>query len=166
MAGTAKRASRLDRFLPDRLLGVVALLLLAAVLAAIWRDRPHWAEAVPAVWAHLALLVVVLVLTPLQLWGRKGAVWHRRLGWIWVGAMMSTAVVSFAIRDVRDGGLSWIHLLSAWVLIQVPWMVWAARQHQVDRHRARARAMTIFALAVAGFFTFPFGRMLGRWLLG
>jgi uncharacterized membrane protein len=166
MASPAKRPSLLDRLLPDRLLGAAALLLLAAVVAAIWRGRPYWADAGSAVWAHLALLIVVLAVTPLQLWGRKGAVWHRCLGWLWVCAMMSTAVVSFAIRDVRDGGLSWIHLLSAWVLIQVPWMVWAARRHQVDRHRDRARAMTIFALAVAGFFTFPFGRMLGRWLLG
>lgn len=166
MATTAPRPSLLDRLLPDRLLGAIALILLAAVVAAIWRGQPHWADAGPAVWTHLALLIIVLVVTPLQLWGRKGARWHRRLGWIWVGAMMTTALVSFAIRDIRDGGLSWIHLLSVWVLIQVPWMAWAARQHQVDRHRERARAMTIFALAVAGFFTFPFGRMLGRWLLG
>jgi uncharacterized membrane protein len=166
MATLSPRPSLLDRLLPDRLVGGLALGLLLLVLAAIWRGRPHWSDASTAVWIHLGLLVVVLAITPLQLWGRKGARWHRRLGWLWAGAMMGTALVSFGIRDIRDGGLSWIHLLSAWVLLQVPLMIWHARKHRVAPHRIRARALSIFALAVAGFFTFPFGRMLGAWLFG
>jgi uncharacterized membrane protein len=29
-----------------------------------------------------------------------------------------------------------------------------------------ARGMVLGALLVAGFFTFPFGRLMGRWLFG
>jgi uncharacterized membrane protein len=36
----------------------------------------------------------------------------------------------------------------------------------VARHRRTIRALVIGALLVAGFFTFPFGRMLGVWLFG
>ena len=59
-----------------------------------------------------------------------------------------------------------IHILSAWVLVQVPLIIWSARRHDVRRHRRAVRGMVIGALLVAGFFTFPFGRMLGQWLAG
>jgi uncharacterized membrane protein len=34
------------------------------------------------------------------------------------------------------------------------------------RHRRGIRAMVLGALLIAGFFTFPFDRLLGRWLFG
>jgi uncharacterized membrane protein len=45
-------------------------------------------------------------------------------------------------------------------------LVWYARRHQVARHRGAVRGMVMGALLVAGFFTFPFGRLMGRWLFG
>lgn len=166
MATTVPRLTLFDRVLPDRIVGWLAPLMLAAVLAAVARGRAQWAELPWQVWAHLLLLLVVLALTPVQLWSAKGTPRHRLLGGVWAGALFAAAAVSFGIRQANDGGLSWIHLLSAWVLIQVPWMLWAAHRHEVESHRVRARMLSTFALLVAGFFTFPFGRMLGRWLLG
>jgi uncharacterized membrane protein len=34
----------------------------------------------------------------------------------------------------------------------------------VKRHRRSVRAMVTGALLIAGFFTFPFNRLLGHWL--
>ncbi|WP_235890512.1 DUF2306 domain-containing protein [Sandaracinobacter neustonicus] len=166
MATTAERPSFLTRILPDRLIGWLALALLAAVLAAIVRGQPHWADARPTVWAHLLLMLLVLGVTTAQMWGVKGARTHRILGWIWAIAMVASALITFDIRLTRGGGFSVIHLLSIWVLIQVPIMVSQARRHAVAGHRRRARGLSIFALLVAGFFTFPFHRMLGMWLFG
>jgi uncharacterized membrane protein len=53
---------------------------------------------------------------------------------------------------------------SLFALIQAPMLAWHARLHRVDAHRYTALSLITGALLIAGFFTFPFGRMLGRWL--
>ena len=78
--------------------------------------------------------------------------------------MILTALVSFTIRDTNKGGLSFIHILSIWTLIQVPLIFWSARTHDVRKHRSSVRGMVLGALLIAGFFTFPFDRLLGHWL--
>jgi uncharacterized membrane protein len=80
--------------------------------------------------------------------------------------MALTAALSFGIRGINEGGFSLIHILSAWTLIQVPLIVWRARRHEHAKHRLAVRGMVIGALLVAGFFTFPFDRLMGRWLFG
>ena len=150
----------------ERVLAAGAVVLLAAVLTALVRGRAHW-DAVPAVvWLHLGTILVALVLTPVMLLRPRGDRSHRRLGWVWCAAMFLTAAISFAIRDIGHGGFSVIHLLSVFTLVNVPLIVWAARTHNLRAHRRAVRGMTTGALLVAGFFTFPFGRMLGRWLFG
>ncbi|WP_199555919.1 DUF2306 domain-containing protein [Sandaracinobacteroides hominis] len=99
-----------------------------------------------------------------MLWRAKGSASHRVLGWVWALAMLALAAISFDIRMSKSGGFSLIHLLSLWVVIAVPRLIWRARRHDVKGHRAMVRGLSIFALLVAGFFTFPFHRMLGVWL--
>lgn len=150
----------------ERVLGGCAALLLAFVLAAIAKGHAHWAQASPLIWAHLATIVVALALTPVMMWRRRGDGLHRRLGWIWVVSLTATAALSFGIRTINPGGLSLIHVLSAFTLVQVPLIAWAARTHRIVAHRKAVDAMVLGALLIAGFFTFPFHRMLGRWLFG
>ena len=80
--------------------------------------------------------------------------------------MVATAGLSFGIRTINPGGFSPIHALSAFTLVQAPLVAWYAHTHRVAAHRSTVRALVLGALLVAGVFTFPFGRMLGRWLLG
>jgi uncharacterized membrane protein len=80
--------------------------------------------------------------------------------------MLLTALLSFGIRETNGGRFSFIHILSAWVVIQVPLLWYAARTHKVALHRGSVRGMVTGALLIAGFFTFPFGRLLGHWLFG
>ncbi len=164
MADAARRTTAPVR--TERALGWGALALLAAVVIAVARGRPHWPMVPAVVWIHLAAMIVVLALTPVLLWRRRGTIAHRRLGWIWAVAMMISAVDSLFVHSVRPGRFSPIHLLSILVLVAVPGAVRAARRHDVARHRRTIRALAIGALLVAGFFTFPFGRMLGAWLFG
>ena len=153
-----------DRY--ERILAYAAAMLLAVVLVAIARGHGEWPRVPPVVWAHLLTILVALALTPVMLLGRRGDSRHRRLGTIWVVAMMLTALLSFGIRQTNHGGFSAIHLLSAFTLVQVPLLWWSARPHRVARHRGAVRAMVTGALLIAGVFTFPFGRMLGHWLFG
>jgi uncharacterized membrane protein len=150
----------------DRILSAAALVLLAFVLAALWRGRGEWGEVPGFVWAHIATILTATVLTPVMLLRRRGDRLHRRLGWLWVTAMAVTAILTFGIRGINRGSLSLIHILSAWTLIQVPLIVWAARAHNLRRHRNAVRGMVAGALLIAGIFTFPFDRLLGRWLFG
>ena len=150
----------------DRILAAASLLLLFFVLAALARGRAEWHLLPPLLWTHILTVLVALALTPLMLLRRRGDRLHRRLGWIWAAALAGTALVSFGIRGIGNGSLSPIHLLSVWTLIQVPLVVRYARRHDHDRHRRAVRFMVAGALLIAGFFTFPFGRQLGLWLLG
>ena len=149
----------------EKVLSVGALLLLAAVLAAILRGQAQWAMVPGIVWAHILTILVALGLTPVILLSPRGDRRHRILGRIWAAAMLLTALLSFGIREA-NGGFSFIHILSAWVVIQVPLLWYAARTHKVALHRGSVRGMVTGALLIAGFFTFPFGRLLGRWLFG
>lgn len=153
---------------PDRLertLGWLALVMLGFILAAVARGRAEWAQIPAVVWLHLATIVVALVLTPVLLWRPRGTAAHRQLGYVWSGAMLLTAIDSMFLTG-RTGGFSPIHILSVATIVLVPVLVVTARRHNVARHRRTVRGMIIGALLIAGFFTFPFNRLLGHWLLG
>lgn len=159
-----RRSLAPDRF--EKALALGSILLLSALVAALIRGRAQWAELDISVWAHLATIAAALVLTPILLLRRRGDRVHRRLGWAWAGLMFGTALISFNIRLNTPGKLSWIHLLSVLTILLVPTILLAARKHWITTHRNFARGTVTGALLLAGFFTFPFERLLGRWLLG
>ena len=150
----------------ERFLALAAVLLLGAVVAAIVRGRAEWATIPSLVWLHLGTIIIALALTPVLLLQKRGTWRHRRLGWIWASAMFSTAFASLFIREINHGGWSWIHVLSVITLIGVPSTVMAARRHSIVAHRWGIRTLVAGALLIAGYFTFPFDRLLGRWLFG
>lgn len=150
----------------DRFLTVGAVALLAALMIALFKGRAEWAQLPASLWFHIATIATALGLTPVMLTRRRGDPLHRQLGWLWVAAMFVTALISFDIRLINRGSFSLIHILSVWTLIQVAVIVWSARNHNVARHRSAVRGMVLGALLIAGFFTFPFDRLLGQWLFG
>ncbi|MGJ3649317.1 DUF2306 domain-containing protein [Sphingomonas sp. GlSt437] len=165
-AGHAKRAKPLDADVFERVLAIAAIILLAFVFAALARGFAYWDRIPATVWGHLATIIVALALTPVMLLRKRGDWLHRRLGTIWVIAMIATALDSLLVRNANHGAFSIIHLLSLWVLVQVPIIWWSARHHNVRQHRRSVRGMVTGALLIAGFFTFPFNRMLGQFLFG
>ncbi|QNA85603.1 DUF2306 domain-containing protein [Sphingomonas sp. So64.6b] len=150
----------------ERVLAFAAIALLLVVLVALAKGHAQWGLLPWQVWAHLATVLTALALTPVMLLRRRGDRPHRMLGTLWVAAMILTALISLDIRLTNPGGFSIIHVLSAWTLIQVPIIWWSARTHNLVRHRRAVRGMVLGALIIAGFFTLPFGRLLGTWLFG
>jgi uncharacterized membrane protein len=157
----------------NTILGMASLLLALFAIAAIVRGRAEWAQVPLLVWVHLATILTATLLTPVMLLRRKGDRRHRRIGYVWIAAMIATAATSLffntrvpAGHGVFSGDFSVIHLLSVVVLAQVPVIVISARAHNIVRHERAVRALVIGALLIAGFFTFPFNRMLGAWLFG
>lgn len=167
LAGRASGAARATGLAPDRterVLGVLTLVLLGCVLTALLRGAADWPKLPWILWLHLATMIATLALTPAILWMRRGTRLHRRLGYAWVAALGLTAIDSFAIR--ANGHFSAIHILSVVTLCALPPLVLTARGHNHARHRRIVRGLVIGALLTAGFFTFPFDRLLGHWLFG
>ncbi len=163
---------RFDRIVSDRVLAATTLVMLAAVAVAVARGRADWAQVPPLIWVHLATIAAALALTPVMLLRRKATRSHRVLGYVWVTAMVATAAASLTFKTgapagnhgVFSGDVSPIHILSVVVLVLVPRLVLAARRHDVVAHRRGVRGIVIGAILIAGFFTFPFDRLLGHWL--
>jgi uncharacterized membrane protein len=150
----------------DRLLCIGAVALLSALVIALFKGRAEWGQLPGTVWVHIATIATALILTPVMLTRRRGDPLHRQLGWVWVISMFLTALISLDIRLINRGGFSVIHILSVWTLIQVTVIIWSARNHNVAQHKSAVRGMVLGALLIAGFFTFPFNRLLGQWLFG
>lgn len=148
----------------ERFLSAGAAALLVFILIAVAKGHAQWVKVPVVVWPHLMTIIMAVALTPVMLLRRRGDRRHRQLGWVWAIAMVATAISSFFIREGNRGSFSVIHVLSVWTLVQVPLIVWSARTHRLRAHRSAVRGMVTGALLVAGFFTFPFDRMLGQWL--
>jgi len=89
---------------------------------------------------HASTASVGLLLGGYQLRRRvKGDRVHRSLGWVWVGAMGFMTTSSFAIRELRHGQLSLLHVLSVVTLVSLIIGVVAIRRGNVARHRGAMR---------------------------
>jgi len=167
MATIAESPARRHPFAPDifeRILAIGAVVLLGFVIAALAKGYPQWPQVPWQVWPHLLTIMLALALTPIMLLRPRGDGMHRVLGRVWAISMLLTALLSFNLREINHGGFSIIHILSVWTMLQVPLIWWSAHTHRVQRHRRAVRGMVTGALLIAGFFTFPFNRLLGQWL--
>ena len=124
-------------------------------------------DAAPAIPIHAFAAMTAFVLGVVQLAAPKGRMPHRTLGWIWVLLMLSVAISSFWIHQIRLlGPWSPIHLLSILVLVTVPLAVWKAHRHQVADHRRIMISVFSGALLIAGLFTLLPGRIMHAVVFG
>jgi uncharacterized membrane protein len=151
-----------DRY--EKILAAAAVVLFILVSIALLRGRDAWVDLGLLIWLHLASVMLPLAITPVQLLRRRGDGAHRLLGRIWALSLFATALISLGIRDINDGGFSFIHIFSIVTIITVPMLVFAARHHRIARHRGAVRGLVTGALLTAGYFTLIPSRMLGGWL--
>jgi uncharacterized membrane protein len=124
-------------------------------------------DAAPAIPVHAFAAMAAFVLGLVQFAAPKGTLPHRTLGWIWVGLMLSVALSSFWIHQIRLlGPWSPIHLLSVFTLVMVPFGVWKAHRHQVAAHRLTMILIFSGALVIAGLFTLAPGRIMHAVVFG
>jgi len=115
---------------------------------------------------HLLAALGAFLVATIQIFGPKGTLPHRTLGWIWVVFMATVAVSSFFIQMINPHGFSLIHILSVVTLIVLPMLVLAARRHDVKAHRRYAINLYLGALVIAGAFTFMPGRLMWQVFFG
>jgi uncharacterized membrane protein len=114
---------------------------------------------------HVAGALAALGLGTAVLFMRKGTRIHRRIGWLWVGAMFAVAITSFWITGIRPGQFSPIHLLSILTLVTLPFAIWARRVGRIGSHRAAMISLYV-SLIAAGAFTLLPTRLIGRAVFG
>lgn len=163
----------MSRILSNRNLAWATALLLAVVIVAVARGGGRFLLLPPLVQFHLASMLLVMAITVPMLLRPKGTPGHRQLGRVWAGLMFANALATlcFNTQTGRLGGVfvgdvSPIHAISLFVAISVPQAVMKARRHDRAGHESNIRGLVIGSLLIAGLFTLPFGRMLGRWLIG
>jgi uncharacterized membrane protein len=169
----ATRAQAETGILSNRNLAWATAALLAVMLAAMARGAAEFPRLPALVQVHLLAMVVIMALTVPMLLQPKGTARHRLFGRCWAGLMFGNALLtlffnagSSASGGVFAGDFSPIHAISLFVLVMVPVAVLRARRHDVRGHEGSIRGLVIGSLLVAGFFTLPFGRVMGTWLLG
>ncbi|WP_082765564.1 DUF2306 domain-containing protein [Phenylobacterium sp. CCH12-B4] len=146
--------------------GWIVILNADAIAGAVARSRGAHAPdlrllfAQPAmVVTHVMLAVSATGLGAVMLASRKGAPFHRRAGWVWIALMAGVALSSFFLTSL-NGGLSYIHVMSALTLILLPFAAHAARRHAVRSHRALMLWLFWLMLVGAAAFTLVPGRLM------
>lgn len=112
---------------------------------------------------HLFAALSAIVMGAAVLFREKGTYAHRIIGRIWVVLMFVVAIGSFFIQ--ARSHLSWIHLLSAVVIVNLSFAIHAIRNNNVRRHRYNMR-IAYASLCIAGVFTLLPYRMLGKLVFG
>ncbi|CAG7572646.1 putative membrane protein [Barrientosiimonas humi] len=94
----------------------------------------------PLLVSHVLAASVSMPLGAYQLWRRpRGDLQHRIVGRVWAGLMMWTALSSYAIRDIRPGQLSLLHILSTVTVVSLVIGIWAVRRGDVRTHLGAMR---------------------------
>lgn len=115
--------------------------------------------------AFAALLLIPLTLTIFAI--RRGSPLHKKLGWAWVIGMVSVALSSFWVHEIRlVGSFSPIHLLSVLSLVTLVIAITAIRRRNVRRHRTAMLWLVWGALVGAGAFTLLPGRIMHSVVMG
>src|SRR5438094_9780483 len=97
-------------------------------------------DAAPAIPLHAFAAMAAFLLGAVQLAAPKGSLPHRTLGWVWISLMVSVAVSSFWIHQIRlVGPWSPIHLLSILTLVVLPTGAWMAHRHRGAHSRRTFR---------------------------
>jgi uncharacterized membrane protein len=125
------------------------------------------ADASLAIKIHLATVLPAFAIgTWLIFFSTKGARWHRALGAVYLVLMTVTAIATFFIRSINNGGFSLIHLFIPLTLFGVFGALWNVRRGDIRGHRNAMLGLYIGGLLIAGSLTLLPGRLLHHVFLG
>ena len=125
-------------------------------------------QLTPLIAFHISCAITATAIGPVALWARRSGnarpVLHRAAGYVFVVAMVCTAVSAFFIRDFKRfnfAGFTPVHLLIPLTLLGLFGAFWHLRHQRVAQHRSIMRKIYFGACVAAGLFTLVPGRLLG-----
>ncbi len=119
-----------------------------------------------AVQIHLVTVLAAFVIGTSMMIRPKGTPPHKALGRAYVALMLVSAVSTFWIRGLGHGALSFLHVLSIFVLIALPVALLLARSGRVRAHRFTMIGVYVGGIWIAGLLTLLPGRLLQRAVFG
>lgn len=163
-------------WIPAAVAAAVVVLALAAtgrfIAQAVGQARLHgpdlelFASLSPTVKVHMLAALAALMLGAVLMVVRKGRIFHRTAGWLWVSLAAVVAGSSIFITDLNNGTWSLVHLFTGWVLLVLPVAVLAAKRHNVSRHRRSMIGLFYGGFAINLFIAFIPGRTMWNLFLG
>jgi len=85
---------------------------------------------------HAPAALIALMLGLIALYRRKRDRAHKVVGYVWMVAMLTTAITSFWIREIMaDGSMSPVHLLSIFSICTIVYAIWMARRGNILGHK-------------------------------
>lgn len=116
---------------------------------------------------HALAALTALIIGPLALYRKRRDIIHKTVGYLWITAMLTTAISSFWISSFGIiGPFSPIHLLSIWTFIVVFRAINFARIGKIKAHSEMLRWLYWGGLWVAFALNFLPGRLSNRVLFG
>lgn len=116
---------------------------------------------------HALAAMSAVILGGVQLSMKKGGLFHKQLGRVWVGLMLVVSFSSFFIHELKLWGVySPIHLLSLWTIFSVGLGIYFVRVGNIKRHQQVMIALYVFALILTGLFTLLPGRVMNQVIFG
>ncbi len=97
---------------------------------------------------------------------RKGRLFHRTAGWVWVALVSLVAGSSLFVTSLNHGKWSLLHLFAGWTLIMLPLAVVWAKRHDVARHRRTMMGLFYGGFLINAFIAFIPGRAMWTLFFG
>lgn len=128
---------------------------------------PLW-TAPAVIQFHVVAAFLGLSVGPFVLFRQRRDRWHKRLGYVWLTAMIAVAVTGLMIES--EMAVIWhlgpIHLFSFFTIWGVAEGLWHILHGDVARHKAAMQSLWFGAMGLAGLFTLLPGRTINRMLFG
>ncbi|MBL6852730.1 MAG: DUF2306 domain-containing protein [Alphaproteobacteria bacterium] len=124
-----------------------------------------------AVQIHVATVLPAFVIGTYQIFfSRKGAPFHRALGYVYLALMSVTAITTLFVHQLTPNsplwGLSPLHLLVPLTLFGVVGALRGAWTHNVAMHRGAMISVYIGGILIAGALTLLPGRIMYHVVFG
>lgn len=111
---------------------------------------------------HAVAALYVLALGPINIFRRRRDRTHRRIGYIWVGAIYYVCISSFWIQS--EGGFTWLHGLSVFTLVTVSLGLRSAIRRNIPAHVGNMVGSYLGTLAAFTFAVAAPGRRIPQLL--
>ena len=119
-----------------------------------------------AIKIHIIAALVALGLGITIFTGRKGTSRHKALGKVFLVFMLATATSAIFIRQINNGGFSWIHIFVPVTFFAAWETVYYIRKGNIRRHRNAVTGMFFGALLIPGLLSMLPGRLMSVIIFG
>jgi len=112
---------------------------------------------------HVASAALALILGPVAIYRNRRDVWHKAVGYVWLTAIVVTAISSFWIQDfAMIGPLSPIHIFAVLALWGVVDGLRTAMARNFVAHAETLKSVYWNGVILAGLFNFLPGRRVNQ----